>query len=376
MENINIVILSPELYPCKIGGVEIFNHYLIKGLSKKGHEVWVFTTCNNDWDENNIHTVELNRRYLPRSNITVNLYILNKLNKMKKQIDIIYVPYTSNSHLAYPMLLAKNIFDVPYIISIHGGGMHPWKPKTPHRLFFKHADAIVAVSKTIKENYEKRSMRKITVIPPLLPFTESGIPKHEARKKYGFNDQDAIILSLGSIKKIKGSDILLDAFLNLDREFIEEHNLKLLFVGDGPLHSELQEKCDKIGFDQYVKFFGYVPREKIPEMYGLADIYVIPSLFEGTPITLLEAFFNGLPILGSNTTGINNLINHGVNGLLFAKENAQDLNAKLIEIVEDKDLAAKLGRFAKNDYLKNYNFENVVDEYITIMKDICGDKNE
>jgi glycosyltransferase involved in cell wall biosynthesis len=295
---------------------------------------------------------------------------------MKNQIDIVYVPYTSNSHLAYPMLLAKKIFDIPYIISIHGGGMHPWKLKTPHRLFFKHADDIVGVSKTIKDNYEKRSNSKITIIPPLIPFKESGIPKHDMRKKYGFKDRDRIILSLGSIKKIKGSNILLEAFINLGREYIEKHNLKLLFVGDGSMRMELEEKSKKIGFEQYIKFLGYVSREKIPEMYGLADIYVIPSLFEGTPITLLEAFYNGLPVIGSNTTGIDNLINHGENGLLFAKEHIQDLNAKIREIVEDKDLSDKLGRNAKNDYQKKYNYENVVNEYITIMKDICGDKNE
>jgi glycosyltransferase involved in cell wall biosynthesis len=83
-----------------------------------------------------------------------------------------------------------------------------------------------------------------------------------------------------------------------------------------------------------------------------------------------------LPIIGSNTTGINNLINHGENGLLFEKENIRDLDAEIRQIVEDKDLSIKLGRNAKDYYLKNYNFENVVDEYIAIMKNICGDENE
>lgn len=366
----NIVMISPAIYPCVTGGVEIFNYYLISELAERGNKVWVFTNCEHGWDDRNISLVNLNKRFLLHPTLSIDSHILFKLIKLRKRIDVVHVPYTSNSHLAYPMLLAKKLLDIPYIITIHGGGMYPWRPKTPHKLFFQHADAIVAVSETIKEEYEKRSGRKIKVIPPLIPFRESKIPKDELRNKYGFRDSDVIILSLGSIKKIKGSDVLLDAFLGLEEWYIEENNLKLLYVGDGPMKLVLEKKVNDVGFSQYVNFLGNVPYSKVPEMYKLADIYVIPSLFEGTPITLLEAMFNGLPIIGTNVNGINSLIRHKKNGLLFEKENVEDLKEKIKKLVEDKDLSNRLGNTAKNDYFKSYNFKYVVSEHIKLCKNI------
>lgn len=368
--SMNILVISPQLYPCITGGVEIFNYYLIKELARREHKVWILTTCEHDWDNRNISLVKLNKRFLLHSTLMIDSHILFKLIKLRKQIDVVHVPYTSNSHLAYPLLLAKKLFDIPYIITIHGGGMHPWKPKIPHKLFFKHADAIVAVSETIKEEYEKRSGRKIKVIPPLIPFRESKTPKDKLRSKYGFNNADTIILSLGSIKKIKGNDILLNAFLKLEKEYIKRHNLKLLYVGDGPMKPALERIVNDRSFNQYVKFFGNVPYEKVSETYKLADIYTIPSFFEGTPVALLEAMFNALPIIGTNVNGINSLIRHKKNGLLFEKENVEDLKEKIKKLVEDKDLSNRLGNTAKNGYFKSYNFECVVSEHIKLCKNI------
>ena len=366
----NIVMISPAIYPCVTGGVEIFNYYLIKELAERGHKVWIFTTCEHNWDNKSIFVVKVNERFLLRPTPSIDFHILFKLMQLRKRIDIVHVPYTSNSHLAYPMLLAKKLFDIPYIITIHGGGMYPWKPKTQHKLFFQHADAIVAVSETIKEEYERRSGRKMKVIPPLIPFRESKIPKGELRNKYGFSDDDMIILSLGSIKKIKGCDKLLDAFLNLGKRYIKEKNLKLLYVGDGPMKPALKREVNDRSFNQYVKFFGSVPYEKVSQMYKLADIYVIPSLFESFGISVAEAMFNGLPIIGTDANGINSLISHQKNGLLFEKGDIEDLKEKIEELVEDQNMSNRLSNAAKNDYLKNYKFDNILSEHIKLYKNI------
>lgn len=370
----NISVISPQIYPCVIGGVEIFNYYLIKELAKKGHKVWIITICEHNWDYKNISLVKLNKRFLMHPTLSINFHILVKLMRLRKQIDIVHVPYTSNSALAYPILLAKRLFDISYIITIHGGGMHPWKHKAPHKLFFQYADAIVAVSETIKEEYEKRSGREIEVIPPLIPFEKSKISKGGLRTKHGFSDNDVIILCLGSIKKIKGSDILLDAFSGLGGRYIKEKNLRLLYVGDGNMKSALERKANERSLGNCVKFFGNVPHEKISEMYKLADLYIIPSLFEGTPIALLEAMFSGLPIIGANVNGINNLISHEKNGLLFEKGGVEDLKKKIEEFVEDEDVSSRLGSAARNDYLKSYAFEDVISKHIKLCKDIVEGK--
>jgi glycosyltransferase involved in cell wall biosynthesis len=372
----NILVISPGIYPCITGGVEIFNYYLIKELAKRGHKVWVLTTCAYDWNNRNISPVKLNERFLINPTLSTEFHLSLELIKLKKQIDVIHVPYASNSPLAYPMLFVKKFFDIHYVVTIHGGGMYPWKPKALHKLFFKHADAIIAVSETIKKEYERRSGRKIKVIPPVIPFSESKVLKDELRKRYGFDNDDKIILSVGSIKKIKGSDILLYAFLELGKMYIEKNNLKLLYVGDGPMKPILLENVKKRSFDKYVNFLGIIPYEEVPHIYKLADIYVISSLLEGTPIALLEAMFDGLPIVGTDVNGINNLIRHEKNGLLFEKKNGKDLTEKIKELVENKDLCNKLGNAAKIDYLKNYRFEYVISQYIELFTEVCKEEND
>jgi len=370
-----ILVISPALYPCATGGVEIFNYYFIKELAKKGHQVWVLTTCEYEWDNPNIFPVKLSRRVFLHPKLSVGIHILFNLIKLRGRIDIIHVPYTSNSPLVYPVLLAKKLDGVSYVITIHGGGMYAWKPWAPHKAFFQYADGIVAVSETIRKEYESRSGREIKVISPLIPFTESEISKHSARIQYGLNDQDIIILYVGSIKRIKGPEILLDAFLKLRKDYIKKHSLRLLYVGNGDMKTVLEKKVNEKGFNEFVTFLGKVPHEQLPQIYSMADIYVIPSLFEGTPVALLEAMFNGLAIVGANTPGINNLINHKRNGLLFESENSGDLAAKIREFVQNGDLPRKLGETAKRDYAESYSFDDVILQHIDLCAAALGNRN-
>jgi glycosyltransferase involved in cell wall biosynthesis len=365
---VNIAIISPQIYPCDTGGVEVFNYFLVKNLASHGHKIWVFTCHDYNWKQKNIINVKLQKRLLLFVEPSIIFCTLLELKKIRNQIDVLHVPYTSNSVLAYLALLARKLFGICYLISIHGGGMYPWRAKIFHKLFFQQASEIVAVSTTVKEEYEKRSGRIIKVIPPLIPFLNSKISKNELRRTYGFNDNDIIILSLGSIKKIKGSDALLNAFLKLEKDYVEKMHLKLLYVGDGPLKPFLEKIVKKVRLTSCIKFFGVVPYEKVPEMYKLADIYVIPSLFEGTPKSLLEAMFNGLPVIGSDTNGINNIITNNVNGLLFKVSDEKDLSIKLKTFIENEDLRDRLIKSAKKSVKENYDCEKTVLEFIETYK--------
>jgi glycosyltransferase involved in cell wall biosynthesis len=370
----NILLISPAIYPCAIGGVEVFNYNFSKELADRGNNVYILTTCKYDWTNKNISLVKLGKKILLHATLSICFHIFLKIIEFRKEIDVIHVPYTSNSPLAYPMVLAKKLFGIPpYVIVIHGGGMYPWKPKIIHKLFFQYADAVIAISEIIRTEYEKRCCRRIEVIPPLIPFRESKNSKEKLRVKYGFDGKDTILLFLGTIKKIKGCDILLDAFFSLGEEYLEKNNLKLLYVGDGPMKPILTKRVYEKGFNKYVKFFGSIQYESIPDMYKIADIYVVPSLFEGTPIALLEALFNGLPIIGTDTNGINNIICNERSGLLFKKEDIGDLKEKIRNLVEDKELRIQLGNSGKKDYFKTYNFNDAVSKHIKLYRNIIED---
>lgn len=367
----NIFLIVPKLYPCDIGGLEIFFYYLVNEL-KNEYNIWLFTNCRkfklNDINGNNIQIMFSNNLISLNPSFESLLGILINLIKIRKKLDYILVPYTSNSILIYPILIFYSIFKIPYLISIHGGGLYSWKPYFIHKYFFRKAKHIIAASLEIKKEYESRADRKVIYIPPLIPFNKQIESKKDLKTKYGLDQTTKVIIVVGSIKKIKGSIELLEGFMQLGKDFIDENNLKLIFAGEGSMKKSLEKIVKERKFRKYVKFFGNLPHEKIHEIYGMADIYIIASYFEGTPKSLLEAMFNGLPIIGSDVMGINNLINNYENGLLFESKNSLDLAQKIKLIVSDDKLAKKLGAKAKEDYLRNYSIDKVVSEYKKLLE--------
>jgi glycosyltransferase involved in cell wall biosynthesis len=361
----NIAVISPRIYPYSSGGVEFFNYHLVKELAARGHKIWVFSWFEYDWKNDNIINIKISRRLLLFIDPSTTFHILLTLNKLKQQIDVIHVPYTSNSSLAYPLFFAKKFFNIPYIIFIHGGGMHPWTVKKIQRHFFQNAHTVIAASESIKIEYEKRSGRKIIVMPNLIPLTISEENKIELLKKYDLND-NIIIFYLGTIKQIKGVDTLIDAFMNLGLEYIQNKNVKLIICGNGPLKKSLEEKVDLMGFEEYIIFLGYVDEKQKLEYLKMSDIYVIPSHFEAQSVSLLEAIYNGLSIIGSDIIGINNLIHEGDNGLLFPIGDKNVLKNKLKLLIENENLRLELGRKSKEYYNKHFNY----DEWLKKMIDI------
>lgn len=354
--------------------MELFNYYLIKELSKT-HNCWVYTNCNKF--DGKYKILRTNKKNCGNETLSLYINLFLETFKIRREIEIIIVPYTSNSHLVYPLLLITKLLKIPYIIIIHGGGLYPWNPEFIHKNFFEGAAEIVAVSKPIKEEYENRVDKEIRLIPPLIPFEKSELSKEELKGKLGFSNEDKILISVGSIKKIKGSDILLKAFFNLGSSYVKENKIKLLFVGDGPLKKSLEDKVSKkMEFKGHVKFLGNIPHNEINNIYKMADIYVIPSLFEGTPLSLLEAMYNALPIISSDINGINDIITPEINGMLFVSENTEDLTLRIKEMIDNLVSSHELGLKAEKDYHAKYNFNNVVSKYNHIINNIIRDEKK
>jgi len=145
----NILFISHGLYPCKIGGVEIFNYYLIKALTKF-HKISVITSCKKDIiSKATFIRMKPRKLILRRASIPLQDFI--SIIKLRKKIDLVHLSYTRTNWLQWiPYPVIKKIFNVPYIISIHGGSMHKWKPRFPHELLFKNVSAIIGVSKNLK----------------------------------------------------------------------------------------------------------------------------------------------------------------------------------------------------------------------------------
>lgn len=348
-------------YPCKTGGMEIYNYYLIKELDKTpaSRSITILASCRKLREEVKNALPERNRLFgLRRYGLGVASTVLYYCfsNKIRwRDVRTIYLPYTSNfSYNAFAFLILKAILNVDYVVHIHSGGRRESKPQWLLKSFFKNAQAIAGVSYPIVEEYAKKTGRKVQYLPPLLPFRRSTESKESLKKNMGLDMFKRIILFVGSIKELKSPETLLKAYVGLGEDFIAREKIGLIMVGDGSLRNGLENKYSNI---TSIVFRGAVPYENINEYYRLADVYTITSWFEGTSISLLEALFNRLPCIGTNVTGIREIIEHRSNGYLFEKDDYRELSMIMKEIIANYASAKIVGENAYKYYQNKFSYK-------------------
>lgn len=186
-------------------------------------------------------------------------------------------------------------------------------------------------------------------------FIPNGVDTNIFRPGDSNAQDDAFnVLYTGRLTEDKGADLLLK-IIGYVNEKLKIRNIKFTICGAGPLKSLVKETAEK--YDN-VEYLGFVPSEIFPQIYGKADLFLIPSKSEGMPLRLLEAQSCGLPIVGSKIPGITDVIREGINGVLIDVWNTMGF-AEAIKKYH------WLWNFSSNDYdeLKNEIRENIVENY-------------
>lgn len=352
------IFVVPGLYPCAVGGAEVFNQALIKKLALEC-DVQYISSCNSV-------ITRAKRIDLPFTrSLTQLFYIFLRLIKVECERTIVTSFMKTKWYyiVIYPLLAA--VLNKNYIIIIHGGGMSPWKFKLPYRWYFKKARKVFGVSEAICKEYTGRTGVKLEYLPPLIPFSKSISSKEKLRQKHDFNEDENIFLAVGSLKNLKRPFAALYAAKYLGSDFLKKHKLKFIFAGDGPLKKEMQSFIQSNQLSEHISLLGNVPREKIHEFYQLSDNYIISSDFEGTPISMLEAMANRLLVIGSNAPGINNILSQGDMGYLFDNDAPEEL-AKIIESVVFESTELKKQN-ALEFYHSNFSFETMLNRIQAVL---------
>ena len=364
MSDKKILFLNNGLYPCVTGGIEIFHYYFIKAISQKRKAV-VMTLCKSFLEHHNIEGYNISSPIGRLQTVFTIFHHLYRILCRRKDIGLIHIPYSSKDFFQYyHVMCLAYLHNIPYILRIHGGGMYPARPDNMHALYFKKASGIIAVSQPIKDEYEKRYGRPIKLIPSFLPFLQSSMGKTEIRKKHGVPSDSLVFLCLGSIKKIKGTDLLIDAVNLLGKDFLQSKKTIFIIVGGGELEKFLRSRVSELGLSGRVIFTGKVPYEQVHEHFQYSDVFLIPSLMEARPLVLAEALDNGLPAIGRNISTIANTIKHQEHGLLFPVGNSRELAESIRNIIENPEVR---GKFRANSLKgkEQFNcFDKMVKDYI------------
>jgi glycosyltransferase involved in cell wall biosynthesis len=201
---------------------------------------------------------------------------------------------------------------------------------------------VVAVSDHTAENlrkYEKMSPRKICVIPNGIDGNRYAITidKDKKRAELGITNKGPIIGIGVRLCEQKGITYLLHAMPGIIEKIPD---CTLVIAGRGPLEADLKNATSALGIDKNVKFVGM--RLDIPELLKLFDAYVLPSLWEGLPMVLLEAMAAGCPVVATDVGGVATVVQHEVTGLIIKTKNPDEIRDAVCTVLSNGVLRESL----------------------------------
>lgn len=163
------------------------------------------------------------------------------------------------------------------------------------------------------------------------------------------------VLFVGRLDEIKGLPILLEAMVAVQHRFPD---VRLTLVGDGPDRARLQQLAQQLGVAEAVHFAGYADSAQVRAHLATADVFVLPSFFEGVPVSLMEAMAAGVPVVSSNLPGIAELVADGESGYLVHAGDSAALAVRLIELLGDAPLRARMGAAGRATVAAEFSLEH------------------
>jgi len=368
-----IAILTYNFPPKWLSGTEIATYNIAKYLAKRGHNVCVITSKDEELPEIEAkdgfqiyRTKFYNIKFLGCVIFWTNIIpILKKINP-----DIIHSQMIG---MGVPALAAKKLFGKPYVV--WGRGSDVYLSRKFEKLILKpvvkNADAVIALTEQMKGKIEEYYKRDAFVIPNGINLGEfDNLSKENLRIELRIGQDEKVIIYIGRLYPVKGVEYLIKA-MNLIKN--KEPNTKLILIGDGSEKEKLREMVKKLNLDDCVIFLPQVSNQNIPKYTVASDVFVLPSLSEGFPLTILEAMASGLPIVTTRICGLPEIIKEGENGFLVEPANPEQLAEKILFILENDESRAKISANNKES-VKQYSWENIIDKLEKIYLNITGIK--
>lgn len=175
-----------------------------------------------------------------------------------------------------------------------------------------------------------------------------------------------VVICVAQLRYQKGIDVLLQAWrLVQDRQGQPSCTAaRLMIVGDGTLRVQLERLAQALGIRDSVTFAGQ--QDNIPAQLQHSNIAVLPSRWEGMPNAVLEAMACGLPCIATRISGCEDIIQHGVNGLLVETDDYQGMAQALEMLLSDPALAQAYGQQARATIEQRYSVEHITDTYVKL----------
>lgn len=230
------------------------------------------------------------------------------------------------------------------------------------RLLKSGDDLLVAESKASRDflvnrmGYSPDKTRTIYNGVDIAGWPISKLDRQQKRLELRLGAGELLIGTTGRLDEQKGHKFLIDAMAR-----IKDTPARCVILGEGPARKLLEERIRKLRLEKQVLLLGEC--SDITSWLSAFDVFVLPSLWEGLPNSLLEAMAVGLPVVASSVDGVCEVIRDGQNGFLAAPKSSKALAQRLVELLRDPALRSRLGASAKETVVDKFNLAGMIAAY-------------
>lgn len=257
---------------------------------------------------------------------------------------------------------------IPVLFTAHGWSFTEgisssgiWLGRTLERLAAPLADRIITVSE-----YDRAlALRSGVGRPETVQTVHNAMPDTGFRASPGENSKPVKIVMVARLDRPKDHETLFEALAE-----IRELDWVLDLVGDGPNEGMLIEHVRSLGLSEKVRFLGL--RSDVDQLLSHAHVFVLASLWEGFPLSILEAMRAGLPVVASDVGGVAEAVVHEETGFLVPRRCAEALRDRLSQLIADPLERARMGAAARLRYERQFTFERMAHETLRIYEQLAG----
>ncbi|MDO8555228.1 MAG: glycosyltransferase family 4 protein [bacterium] len=323
-------------------------------------------------------------------NVFKDFFAIFEIFKLLKKInpDIIHVNSSKAGGIAgiasFLYKLSTASFQLKTIFTAHGWAFHEDRPlwkifliKLSSKFTCFFYDKIICVSEFDRQSAIKNkiaSNEKITTIHNGIKINDYNfLPRQKAREQLGngVSKLDIWIGTIGEFTKNKGQEYLIDAVykLNLptDEAGTKNNKLKTIITGWGGNELNLKHQISNLKLENEVFLINNLS-PATPYLKAF-DIFVLPSLKEGLPYTILEAGLAELPVIASNTGGIPEIIENGKSGFLIRPKNSDELASVLEKLINNELLRKDLATALRAKILEEFTFEKMLNSTLAAYEE-------
>ena len=376
-----ILMLTWEYPPRVVGGIARVVYDISRTLLKDGHDVTVVTYREGDTpyfeDDKGVKVYRVDNYMINPNNfidwiMQLNFNMVAKVNEIMKEQGEFDVIHAHDWLVAYAAKTLKNSYNIPIVSTIHAteagrnSGIHDDTQRyindTEWLLTYEATEVIV------NSNYMKGHVQglfglpfdKISVIPNGINLNNfTGIDRdYDFRRRFAM-DNEKIILYVGRLVYEKGVQHLISAMPKILENY---HDSKLVIAGKGGMIDELKSQVESMGLSNKVYFTGYLNQKEVQKMYKCADVAVFPSTYEPFGIVALEAMLAGIPTVVSDIGGLNEIVEHGVNGMKSYTGNPNSIADSVLSLLFDPQLAMNVTKNAKNKVKDEFNWQKIAQD--------------